>query len=369
MAGGIQPMGERLEFRATQKTDLDRQLVKSEFATVLVPTLGFEIPPQTQKGTVSTIQGIISKAAADLATGQPVRRHMDPSTAEKIDQVIASLESLAAGSNLPFELVLDDPSGNSFIENPLAPASDPQLVSTKYLRSREQLHQLGFFEEQSETTATDAKHGADLPAAFKPESDREVWDLAKPLEETTFGGAQISFNFECAHCGKEGSQNMCEVDIPGFRRCIIMAFVCDHCGARSNEVKPGGAIGKEARKFTLTIESEQDLSRDVLKSDTASLEIPDLELKLEAGTLGGVFTTIEGLLVKIADELTVKNPFVGDSALPERKARIEQIINGLRERAAGKKIAFHYRIGRCCRPLSYRETWRGDSSFGFQGRR
>ena len=37
---------------------------------------------------------------------------------------------------------------------------------------------------------------------------------------------------------------------------------------------------------------EQDLKRDVIKSDTASVEIPELELELSHGSLGGVYTTV-----------------------------------------------------------------------------
>jgi zinc finger protein len=43
--------------------------------------------------------------------------------------------------------------------------------------------------------------------------------------------------------------------------------------------------------------------------------IPELELELQHGTLGGVFTTVEGLLTKILKNLLEGNPFaVGDSS-------------------------------------------------------
>lgn len=37
------------------------------------------------------------------------------------------------------------------------------------------------------------------------------------------------------------------------------------------------------------------------QSDTASVKIPELELELASGTLGGVVTTIEGLITKICE--------------------------------------------------------------------
>lgn len=38
----------------------------------------------------------------------------------------------------------------------------------------------------------------------------------------------------------------------------------------------------------------------VFQSDTASVEIPELELELSSGTLGGLVTTVEGLLTNIS---------------------------------------------------------------------
>ena len=39
----------------------------------------------------------------------------------------------------------------------------------------------------------------------------------------------------------------------------------------------------------------------MFQSDTASVEIPELELELSAGTLGGLVTTVEGLLTNICE--------------------------------------------------------------------
>eukprot|EP01054_Gregarina_sp_Poly1_P009474 Gregarina_sp_Poly_1__9473@NODE_594_length_7275_cov_67_691593_g459_i0_p1_GENE_NODE_594_length_7275_cov_67_691593_g459_i0NODE_594_length_7275_cov_67_691593_g459_i0_p1_ORF_typecomplete_len494_score75_88zfZPR1/PF03367_13/1_4e52zfZPR1/PF03367_13/1_9e49HypA/PF01155_19/43HypA/PF01155_19/0_45Zn_Tnp_IS1595/PF12760_7/22Zn_Tnp_IS1595/PF12760_7/2e02Zn_Tnp_IS1595/PF12760_7/26zincribbons_6/PF07191_12/8_2zincribbons_6/PF07191_12/7_1OrfB_Zn_ribbon/PF07282_11/68OrfB_Zn_ribbon/PF07282_11/13_NODE_594_length_7275_c len=338
MAGGIQPMGERIECEVQSIDDLDRQIIKSEHASVFLPALDFEIPAQTQKGIASTMQGVISQAADNLAKDQPVRMALDATIGTAIEDVINNLRKMAAGETLPFKFILDDPAGNSFIENPNAPQADSCLFSVKYERTREQLHQLGFYEEQS----TEAKAGADLPENLKTETASVCWDLSRPVQdqETVLGENQITFQIQCANCGKTGNQNMCEIDIPGFRRCVIMAFVCDHCGVRNNEIKSGGAIGEQARRWTLRVESSEDLSRDILKSDFASIELPHLELELEMGTLGGVFTTVEGLLLKIVDEFSTKNPFVGDSALPERRQKIQSIIDSLKENAAGKGLPF-----------------------------
>ena len=41
---------------------------------------------------------------------------------------------------LYFRIIVDDPSGNSFIENPFAPAVDPTRIERHYVRSTEQVY-------------------------------------------------------------------------------------------------------------------------------------------------------------------------------------------------------------------------------------
>jgi zinc finger protein len=43
----------------------------------------------------------------------------------KIAGVLQKITMMFLGIDLPFTIVLDDPSGNSFIENPSAPEVDP----------------------------------------------------------------------------------------------------------------------------------------------------------------------------------------------------------------------------------------------------
>ncbi len=43
---------------------------------------------------------------------------------------------------------------------------------------------------------------------------------------------------------------------------------------------------------------QDDLRRDVIKSESADVTIPELDLHLGPGTLGGLVTTVEGLLTQ-----------------------------------------------------------------------
>ena len=102
------------------------------------------------------------------------------------------------------------------------------------------------------------------------------------------------------------------VDIPHFKQVVIMSTVCDHCGYRSNEVKTGGEVPEKGKKIVVKIEKPEDLARDILKSESCALECPELSLSVNPGTLGGRFTTVEGLLTQVRDDLHQQIFDVGD---------------------------------------------------------
>jgi zinc finger protein len=117
------------------------------------------------------------------------------------------------------------------------------------------------------------------------------------------------------------------VDIPYFKEVVIMSTVCDSCGYKSNEVKAGGAIADKGKRIKLKVTDVEDLSRDILKSESCGLEVPELDLALEPGTLGGKFTTVEGLLQNVYDELDSKVPFTkGDSVSEEKRRRLDGFL-------------------------------------------
>jgi zinc finger protein len=59
-----------------------------------------------------------------------------PEVGHKVAAIIDRLMaiSLERDEAFPFMLVLNDPAGNSFLENPFAPAKDPNIRISTYLR-------------------------------------------------------------------------------------------------------------------------------------------------------------------------------------------------------------------------------------------
>jgi zinc finger protein len=315
----VQEQGVKFTLSVTDTKDVNRQIVKGEGCTITIPELEFEIPAGTKKGSINTIEGFLMQAVEGLAELQPVRRIQDPDVAEKIDQFIEKLEKYARGDTLPFTVIVDDPSGNSFVENPHAPKRDPHLVSSRYFRSLEQNHALGFYPEYDPETG----EMKEVKPAHETPSDSSF------LQEET-----LIIPETCEACGYEAEVRMCQMNLPHFRDVIIMSFDCPKCGYKTNEIKAGGPISPLGRRTTVFVDSVEDLNRDILKSDTASVRIPELSLELAEGTLGSRYTTIEGFLDLIHQNL-VSNPFVGDSSDIETREKMNKFNSQLLQMKEG----------------------------------
>lgn len=78
------------------------------------------------------------------------------------------------------------------------------------------------------------------------------------------------------------------------------------------------------------------INRINFQSETCSLSIPELELEVGPTTLGGRFTTVEGLLTAIRDQLANQTNAFIDSEDPATKNRFDQFINKLSSVIEGK---------------------------------
>ena len=120
---------------------------------------------------------------------------------------------------------------------------------------------------------------------------------------------------------------MCQTNIPHFSDLVIMSFSCEYCGAHTTETKNGGQSGENCTSIVLKAKSSIDLKRDLFKSETCKVEIPELELELDYGTLGGAYTTVEGLLEKIKLHMGELNSFTDSDSYFWWK--MKKIVNSL----------------------------------------
>ncbi|KAF2363719.1 Zinc finger ZPR1-type [Trinorchestia longiramus] len=364
--GRIQDSGIKYTLNVRTPNDLRRMVVRSDYATISIPQVELEVVPGAGTGEVTNVEGVVKKVLNNLQQDQPMRREADPDGAEKIQEFINKLTSILAVRE-PFTVQLEDPSGNSFIERLKTNGlRDTALEWTHFRRTAEQDEMLGIssstretddqkqkldqveeeeegkeeHEEANDSNAKDQEGKSGMVQSTEEASRSSAENNAEQDnndEEENLADEVLHFSELCDRCQRPAHTNMKVTGIPHFKEVVIMATVCDYCGNRTSEVKSGGGISPCGRRIVLRLEDpELDMARDVLKSETCDVQIPELELHVGAGILGGKFTTLEGLLVSIKEDMSSNPFFVGDSVEADKKAAIDKIFKGIDQIISGE---------------------------------
>jgi zinc finger protein len=84
--------------------------------------------------------------------------------------------------------------------------------------------------------------------------------------------------------------------IPMFKEIIISSFYCDECGHKNTEVQFSGKISDQGIKYTLTVNDAAAINRSVVKSEFATIRIPELDFEIPPQTQKGSINTVEGFI-------------------------------------------------------------------------
>ena len=134
----------------------------------------------------------------------------------------------------------------------------------------------------------------------------------------------------CPICNTEIEYIYQTENIPYFSDILIISAICSSCGYKyvdTQLLKHG-----EPSRYSVTIESEGDLAIRVVRSMSASLEIPEMGVRIDPGpACQGFVSNIEGVLDRI--EQIVKGALLwGDDEergnARELLERIERVKNG-----------------------------------------
>lgn len=293
--GEIYDFGVTITCLVKNKEDLNRLVLRGEKSSIKIKELDLEIEPG--RALITTIEGVFVEISENL---KKLNGNIEQN--KKIKEIIDGIDECLLNKK-PLKLVLNDPTGKSHIGSYIVGKTDPFLKIKKYFRTEKEAEEIGLIE-----------------------TNREIEGCH-------------NFVSYCPSCTSECETRMSVITIPHFKEIIIMATICDKCGFKNNEIKPGGAISEKGLRISLSLKKE-DLMRDVLKSETCSVFIPeiDLELSIGSGFLGGRLTTVEGLLLSIKEELESKSIFFkGDSTEKDRKNCFENLVFSLGEIAKGEK--------------------------------
>ena len=96
-------------------------MIKGDNCTISIPEIQLDIPPITQRGDLNTIEGVLCRVSEQLREEQPYRKETCPEVYEQVEAFCKHMDEMSSGNAFPFTFIVDDPSGNSFVENPYLP--------------------------------------------------------------------------------------------------------------------------------------------------------------------------------------------------------------------------------------------------------
>ncbi|KAJ7760333.1 ZPR1 zinc-finger domain-containing protein [Mycena olivaceomarginata] len=316
-AGAIQPNGAVYTARILHRPDLDRQIVRSPTCEIYIAEYELTLPPRAAGSSPPSRASSATSRCGASRTPRDTRRsrhsflnsRKSSGTKKRRTRTRRKARCRSAPrrrsctSPCPaFTLKLDDPAGNSWIEF-MGSMADPKWNMRTYPRSLQQNVDLGL----------------QPLGSVREEEENATGEIVEAENEEIY-----VFRGVCSSCGHP-------LDTLMKKDVLIMSTNCDRCGYRDNEVKSGSAISDKGKRIILKVEDREDLSRDILKSETAGLEIPEIELVLQQGTLGGRFTTLEASSRQIYEELSEKVFASGDASDAEGRSTFEIFLGKLKE--------------------------------------
>ncbi len=131
---------------------------------------------------------------------------------------------------------------------------------------------------------------------------------------------------ECPFCNeKKCMLREEELDLPYFGRVFVFSMECDACGARKSDVEP--VESKEPSRYTLEVESEDDLNIKVVKSGEATLKIPHV-ITIESGPASdGYVTNVEGVLERVKKAIESSIDTEEDDSSKEKARNLIKKLN------------------------------------------
>jgi zinc finger protein len=101
----IKTQGVRMTLKVENKEDLDRYVITTDYTSIQIIDLDFEIPPMSQRSQVTTVEGILSKTVTNLSEQKKLIEQTHPDLASKMDVVINGLIGIINLSN-PVPMVI-----------------------------------------------------------------------------------------------------------------------------------------------------------------------------------------------------------------------------------------------------------------------
>ena len=117
------------------------------------------------------------------------------------------------------------------------------------------------------------------------------------------------------------------MEVPYFGRLFLFSMHCSHCKYSISDVE--SEEQKDPSKYTIEISSEEDMKIRIVKSSEATVNIPQLKMKMEPGPSSiGFVSNIEGLLERFEKVIEEQRDL---SEEPKLKKKAKNLLKKLRK--------------------------------------
>jgi zinc finger protein len=141
----------------------------------------------------------------------------------------------------------------------------------------------------------------------------------------------MELNVECPSCKRSGITVNFHFHRVEYLGEVMESVLLCNCGYRHVDVLI--LDKKPPARFKIKVESPEDMLIRVVRSSNASIEIPELGVKITPGAASeGYISNIEGVLARVEDVLLTVKTWRG-----ERKARAEELLERIKAVKNGKE--------------------------------
>jgi zinc finger protein len=94
-----------------------------------------------------------------------------------------------------------------------------------------------------------------------------------------------------------------ETEVPYFGKLLVFSMSCSSCNYHKADIE--AAEEKEPSKYTIEIDSEEDMKIRIIRSSEATIKIPHITTITPGPASNGYVTNVEGLLSRVKKQIEI----------------------------------------------------------------
>ncbi len=148
--------------------------------------------------------------------------------------------------------------------------------------------------------------------------------------------SSVKLSTQCPACGNDkASLEFFQLNIPYFGEVMESVLLCRRCGYRHSDVLV--LEQREPVRYTLVIESAEDMYIRVIRSSSATIKVPELGIEVTPGSdAQGFISNVEGVLLRMEEAVQTAERW---AEREEVKKRARELLKKISEIKSGKRRA------------------------------